>query len=71
MHRQVVISSNVASIGYDPMNHILEVEFKTDGSIYNYYDVPEDVHIRIMASPSIGKAIFALRNDKYKFKKVN
>lgn len=43
MNRTSVTSSNIASIGYDPSSLTLEVEF-TDGSIYQYFDVPEAVY---------------------------
>ena len=39
MIRDPVISSNIASIGYDAGNETLEVEF-TNGSIYQYFNVP-------------------------------
>lgn len=43
MKRQSVESSNLASIGYDAENEILEVEFK-HGGVYQYFDVPENVY---------------------------
>ena len=48
MDRIPVQSSNLASVGYDTDQKILEVEFrgnKTSGSkIYKYFDVPEYVY---------------------------
>jgi len=41
MKRQAVESSNLASVGYDVENEILEVEFK-HGRVYQYFDVPKD-----------------------------
>lgn len=43
MERQYVSSSNIASIGYDASDMILEVEF-LNGAIYQYYDVPQSVY---------------------------
>ena len=40
MNRTPVSSSNLASVGYDPENRILEIEFH-GGSIYQYFSVPE------------------------------
>ena len=40
MERQYVSSSNIASIGYDPDNQVLEIEFLS-GAVYQYYDVPQ------------------------------
>lgn len=54
MERQFVTSSNIASIGYDSTSQILEVEFR-DGSIYQYYDVPESLYDGLMSADSHGK----------------
>lgn len=35
MEREPVVSSNIASIGYDENNNILEVEFN-NGNVYEY-----------------------------------
>ena len=53
MERQSVSSSNLASIGYDAENEILEVEFK-HGGIYQYFDVPENVYDELMNADSHG-----------------
>ena len=49
MERQYVSSSNIASIGYDPDNQVLEIEFLS-GAVYQYYDVPQSVYDGLMAS---------------------
>lgn len=54
MDRKYVSSSNISSIGYDSMNQILEVEF-LNGSIYQYYDVPESLYEGLMVADSHGK----------------
>ena len=54
MDRKYVSSSNIASIGYDSMAQILEVEF-LNGSIYQYYDIPQDLYEGLMAASSHGK----------------
>jgi len=53
MNRTPVISSHVASIGYDPNTMTLEVEFR-DGSVYQYFDVPETEHQYLMSASSVG-----------------
>ena len=53
MNRTPVSSSNVASVGYDQNTLTLEVEFK-NGSVYQYYDVPEVVHQELMQASSVG-----------------
>ena len=54
MERQYVSSSNIASIGFDPDNMILEVEF-LNGTVYQYYDVPQSIYDGLMAADSHGK----------------
>ena len=54
MERQYVSSSNIASIGYDPDNQVLEIEFLS-GAVYQYYDVPQSVYDGLMAADSHGK----------------
>ncbi|MBO7494531.1 MAG: KTSC domain-containing protein [Bacteroidales bacterium] len=54
MDRKYVSSSNIASIGYDSISQILEVEF-LNGAIYQYYDVPETLYDGLMSADSHGK----------------
>ncbi len=69
MKRQTVESSNLASIGYDSENEILEVEFN-HGGIYHYFDVPHDVYEELMNAESHGKYFSAnIRND-YEYQKL-
>ena len=49
-----VKSSNVHSIGYDNEKEILQVEF-LNGSVYEYYEVPEIIFNEFMAATSKGK----------------
>ncbi|MBK8129608.1 MAG: KTSC domain-containing protein [bacterium] len=53
MERTPVQSSNIAAIGYDDTNAILEVEF-LNGSIYQYYGVPHDTYESLMNAASKG-----------------
>lgn len=54
MERQYVSSSNIASIGYDPDNMVLEIEF-LNGAVYQYYGVPQSIYDGLMAADSHGK----------------
>lgn len=54
MKRQSVSSSNLASVGYDAENEILEIEFN-HGGVYQYYDVPESVYRGLMSASSHGQ----------------
>lgn len=70
MERQNVESSNLASIGYDAKNEILEIEFN-HGGIYQYSDVPVNVYDELMNASSHGQ--YFDRNIKkagYEFQKM-
>ena len=53
MERIPVQSSNLASVGYDSKTATLEVEF-LNGSIYQYFGVPAEVHQGLMNAGSKG-----------------
>lgn len=53
MNRSPVISSNIASIGYDHANQVLEIEFK-NGSLYQYYGVSDELHRALIGAESHG-----------------
>lgn len=69
MERKSVSSSNISSIGYDISSKILEVEFN-DGSIYEYYRVPEHVYQGIMAASSHGTYLSQNVKGNYQYKKI-
>lgn len=51
MERIPVSSRNVASVGFDVESSTLEIEF-TNGSVYQYHGVPENVHLAMMNAAS-------------------
>lgn len=53
MKRTAVESSIIKSIGYDLRGGVMEVEF-TDGSIYQYEDVPSEAYKGILEASSVG-----------------
>jgi KTSC domain len=58
MNRAPVSSSNVSSIGWEPLQDgahegTLEVAFKS-GHVYQYENVPESVYQALMGASSIG-----------------
>ena len=67
MERQYVSSSNIASIGYDFDNMILEVEFLS-GAVYQYFDVPQSIYDGLMAADSHGKYFAAyIKKGGYRY----
>lgn len=54
MERITVSSSKIRSIGYDPAEQVLEVEFLS-GAVYSYAGVPERLYEELRQAPSLGK----------------
>lgn len=70
MERQYVSSSNIASIGYDASDMILEVEF-LNGAIYQYYDVPQSVYDGLMSASSHGSYLDAyVKKGGYRYSQI-
>ncbi len=51
MERKRVNASTIRSAGYDARNRLLEIEF-SNGSIFQYSGVSEEVYRRLMSDPS-------------------
>jgi hypothetical protein len=54
MQRQNVESSMIASVGFEPSTSTLEIEFKSNGAVWQYYEVPESVFNELIGG-SVGK----------------
>jgi len=70
MDRISVESSMMLSIGYDENDAVLEIEFKSNGQVWQYYDVPEYVFQNMMGSESVGKYFHSDIKGKYKEARV-
>ena len=64
MERQPVVSSDIASFGYDVDRQTLEIEFHATG-VYRYFSVPAEIFESLRTAPSPGK--YFLKNIKGKF----
>jgi hypothetical protein len=69
MRRVPVTSSTLASVGYDPDAHVLEVQFR-HGGIYRYTGVPADVHAALMAADSLGSYLSRVIKPNYTFQRI-
>lgn len=69
MKREHVNSSNIESIGYDLRSQTLEIEF-LNGSIYQYFDVPENVFIDFKTADSQGKYLASNIKGHFRYSKV-
>jgi hypothetical protein len=63
-----VTSSNVISIGYDPASQTLEVAYAT--GVYQYAEVPPEVHLGLMGAGSKGRYLAAQVKPQYAATKV-
>lgn len=70
MTREYVSSSNIASIGYDAMSEILEVEFN-NGAVYQYYNVPKRLYNGLMEADSKGRYFDAyIKKGGFRYSRV-
>ena len=68
MRRIPVDSSSVASIGYRPDRHELDIEFREGGEVYRYFDVPAKEYAAFLAADSKGtylNQVFKGRGYRY------
>ena len=70
MERLPVYSSAIQSIGYDPEQQLLEIEFQR-GAVYRYYDVPPEIHQALITAESIGRYYEAEVRGSYRFERVS
>lgn len=67
-----VESSQIDSMGHDPIHNVMQVAFK-NGGVYSYSNVPETVYRDILTAESVGKAFNATvkkNPSEYPFTKV-
>jgi hypothetical protein len=69
MRRQLVNSSSLRSMGYDPRSQTLEVEFHNTG-VYQYFGVPRTVVEEMLAQHSLGAYFNAEIRDIYRCVRV-
>lgn len=69
MERVPIQSSNVAEVGYDPATMTMEVAF-TNGSVYQYFDVPETVFQELLSAESIGKFMHEQIKNMYRYARM-
>lgn len=69
MDRELVASSNIRSAGYDEAAETLEVEF-TNGTIYQYYNVPAAMYEQFKQAGSKGQFLNAYIRNAYPYSRV-
>ncbi len=69
MQREPVVSSNIRTIGYEEATQTLEIEF-LNSSIYQYYNVPQNIYSEMMKADSKGKFLHFYINNAYPCSRV-
>jgi hypothetical protein len=69
VERQTVKSSNIASIGYDSGEQVLEVEFK-NGGVFQYADVEPKEYVSMLNADSVGRYLHSNIKGKFECLKV-
>lgn len=69
MNRVPVNSSNILEIGYDPSTQTLEILFK-NGNIYQYFDVPQNVHDSLISASSMGQFLSKEIKGNYRYARI-
>ncbi|HSX17189.1 MAG TPA: non-canonical purine NTP pyrophosphatase [Patescibacteria group bacterium] len=70
MQRLPVESTDIVSVGYDPKERILEVEFK-EGRIYQYLDVDADAYRLLTKADSLGLYFQANIMGHYRYERID
>lgn len=70
MNRINVNSSNIASVGYDNIQRLLEIEFHGN-DIYQYLNVPQNIYENLMAASSHGKYFDQNIKNVYQYHKIS
>lgn len=68
--KTTVVSLSLKSVGYIVDSKILEVEFVSNGSIYRYYNVPQQTYDELMSASSHGSYFYANIRTSFTYKKV-
>jgi len=69
MHRVLVSSSDIRSVGYDSDSKVLEIEFHS-GGVYQYYAVPQAVYGQLMSAASHGRYFHSHIKGAFAYERV-
>jgi hypothetical protein len=71
MKRRHVESSALQSVGYDPEKKILELEFRSNGGVWQYYRLPLTVYDKFIHAESLGSYFVTKIKGKYREQKMD
>lgn len=63
-------STDIKSVGYDPKQQVLEIEFHKSG-VYQYFSVPQATYDGLIAAPSAGQYLAKHIKGQYSFFRVS
>lgn len=70
VERVPVRSTNLHSVGYDSTTRLLTIEFQ-NGSVYDFEDVPQELHAELMKAESHGKFFHSrIRNAGFRGRRI-
>ncbi len=69
MKRTTVSSSDLASVGYDSISRVLEIEF-LKGGIYQYSKVPDRIYQGLMSASSKGIYLNTYIKGQYDYRRI-
>ena len=70
--KRIAVESNyLRSVGYDSASQVLEVEMRRGGEVYQYLDVPPEIHTDLMNAPSHGRYFNTNIKDVYAYRKLS
>lgn len=71
MKRVALQSSSLRSLGYDPEQQILEVEFSS-GALYRYEAVPPEVVQALLEADSLGRHFnHVFKPQHYRYRRID
>lgn len=69
MLRKQIQSSTIASVGYETIKNLLEIEF-TSGEVYQYFNVPLEIYGGLVRAKSHGEYFNEFIKEQYEFRKM-
>ena len=64
-----VNSTSIHHVGYDPVAQRLFLDYEGD-RLYEYFDVPNELYVRLLNAPSIGRFVNYAIKPHYYYKEI-
>lgn len=68
--RAMVSSSIISSVEYDELRQTMDIEFKPNGAVYRYYEVPQTAYTTLVTAQSVGGTFHETIKDQYRCEKI-